>query len=529
MKKKSSWLPLIILSAAQFLMILDSTVMNVSISQLVIELQTEVTKIQAAITAYALVMAAFMMTGGKIGDIIGRKKTLAIGLVIYGLGSGITAISQNIWVLFFGWSLLEGFGAALILPALVALLAENYEGKARALAYGVIGAASGLAIAAGPLIGGFFTTYLSWRYVFAGEVIIALIIVFSLRAIHSSQIMKKIKLDYIGALLSAVGLGLTVFGILQTSEWGFITHRNSPITPLGFSLVPFLILGGLFVLYLLYLWESSREKHNKPVLFKVSLFKKLSLRGSFLSVQFQYLVTAGVFFVLPLYLQIVLDFDALQTGITILPISVALIITSIAGTRLGNRFAPRIVVQIGMTLLLIGTIIMLSSLNYYIKGTGFIISLLFTGAGLGLINSQLGNIIQSSVSESDRSEAGGLQYTFQNVGTSLGTAIAGTILMVGLLNSFLTSISNNPDIPQNVQQEINNSLQSGVPFITADAASDSLKQAGVNEDQTTVIVNDYQASQLESLRLSLGILAVTALIGLVFTRHLPKKPIIDSN
>jgi MFS family permease len=248
-------LPIAIFASAQFVMVLDSSVMNVSISQIVADLDTNIQGVQLAITAYTLVMAAFMLAGAKLGDILGKDRTFAIGLAIYGLGSLITAISPSLGVLLFGWSLVEGLGAALVVPAIVSLIAGTYEGKERALAFGIVGGVAGAAVAAGPLIGGWVTTELSWRYVFAGEVVIVIgILLLRGRLVRAPAIAQPPKLDVIGVLLSAVGLGLVVFGILKSSEWGLIEPRGAmtiggtEITPFGFSVVPFLILlGGGFL------------------------------------------------------------------------------------------------------------------------------------------------------------------------------------------------------------------------------------------------------------------------------------------
>jgi MFS family permease len=236
-------------------MVLDSSVMNVSISQIVADLDTTITGVQLAITAYTLVMATLMLAGAKLGDIIGRDRTFAIGLAVYGLGSLTTALSPNLTVLLIGWSLIEGIGAALVMPAIVSLIAATYSGKERAAAFGIVGGVAGAAIAAGPLIGGWVTTELSWRYVFAGEVVIVTaILLVRNRLVKSPALEHPPKLDLVGVLLSALGLGLIVFGVLKSSEWGLIEPRGAltiggeEITPFGFSVVPFLILAGLCVL-----------------------------------------------------------------------------------------------------------------------------------------------------------------------------------------------------------------------------------------------------------------------------------------
>ena len=223
------WFPLVILAAAQFVMVLDSSVMNVSISQIVADLDTTVTGVQAAITAYTLVMAAFMLVGAKLGDIWGRDRAFAIGLAVYGLGSLTTALSPNLYVLLFGWSLVEGLGAVLVIPAIAALVAANYEGKNRALGYGIIGGVAGAAIAVGPVIGGWVTTYASWRLVFVGEVVIVIaILLVRNRMQPAPRPDHPPRLDFGGAALSATGLGLIVFGILQSSKWGWLQPLDAP-------------------------------------------------------------------------------------------------------------------------------------------------------------------------------------------------------------------------------------------------------------------------------------------------------------
>src|SRR6476469_3044856 len=250
---RSKWTAILILASAQFVMVLDSSVMNVSISQIVADLDTTIAGVQLAITAYTLVMAAFMLVGAKLGDIWGRDRAFAIGLAVYATGSLTTALSPNLGVLLLGWSLIEGLGAVLVIPAIAALIAANYEGKDRALAYGIIG--------------GFVTTYFSWRYVFVGEVVIvAVILLFRRRMRPSPRPERPPRLDIVGAVLSASGLTVIVFAILQSSTWGLILPRGSlviagrTIEPLGFSVVPFLILGGLGILVAFASWECRLQR-----------------------------------------------------------------------------------------------------------------------------------------------------------------------------------------------------------------------------------------------------------------------------
>ena len=247
---------------------------------------------------------------------------------MYGLGSLITALSPNLTVLLIGWSGIEGLGAVLVIPAIAALTAANYEGKERAFAYGMIGGAAGAAIAAGPLIGGYVTTTWSWRYVFVGEVVVVIaVLIVHRRMKRAPKPEHAPKLDYGGAALSAVALGLIVFGILKSSTWGWIKPIDAPtingheITPLGFSLVPFLIVGGFVVLGCFLAWEERRERLGESTLLNRALLKIETLRAGLSSLCAQQLIVMGTFFVLPVYLQVVLGFDAFETGKRLFPMS----------------------------------------------------------------------------------------------------------------------------------------------------------------------------------------------------------------
>ena len=244
-KVSKGGLALVALATAQFLMVLDQSVMNVSISSLVHDFHTTVTTIQAVITLYCLVMAMLILTGAKIGDMIGRRRAFVIGLIIYACGSLLTALSQSVATLALGWSVLEGIGASLVFPALAALIAGNFEGTRRKAAYAVIGGVAGAGIAVGPIVGGWATTVLTWRVVFVGEVFIAAFILIMTRKVADApRPDPSPKLDIVGSVLSAAGLGVFVYGVLESSTWGWVKPKNSPITIFGFSLTLFVLAAG---------------------------------------------------------------------------------------------------------------------------------------------------------------------------------------------------------------------------------------------------------------------------------------------
>ena len=524
------WLPLIILASAQFIMVLDSSVMNVSISQIVSDLNTTVTGVQSAITMYTLVMAAFMLVGAKLGDILGRDRAFGLGLAVYGLGSLITSLSPDLTVLLIGWSGIEGLGAVLVIPAIAALTAANYEGKERAFAFSMIGGAAGAAIAAGPLIGGYVTTTWSWRYVFVGEVVVVIaVLIVHRRMKRAPKPEHPPRLDYGGAALSAVALGLIVFGILKSSTWGWIKPLAAPtidghkITPLGFSLVPFLIIVGFVVLGWFLAWEERRERIGRSTLLNRALLKIETLRAGLSSLAALQLIVMGTFFVLPVYLQVVLGFDAFETGKRLFPMSVSMLAAALIGPKVAVRFGPRAVVQVGLGAMAIAALVLVGTIDVKLNGTAFALSLVFFGIGAGLLMSQLGNVIMSSAPPKETNEAGGLQGTAQNLGASLGTALIGSVLLLGLLNGFNSRIQQNPAVPADVKTQISAATEDGIAIVTAEQAHQALLDAGLKPADADAVTADYSDAQLNALKTSMLTVAFLAVLSFWFTRRLPGR------
>jgi len=525
-------LPIAVLGAAQFVMVLDSSVMNVSISQIVADLNTTIQGVQGAITAYTLVMAAFMLVGAKLGDMYGRDRIFAIGLGVYGIGSLTTALSPNLYVLLFGWSLVEGLGAVMVIPAIAALIAANYEGKQRALAYGVIGGVAGAAIAAGPLIGGWVTTEFSWRWVFAGEtVVVVFILLFRRRMVPAPPAEHRPKLDLVGATLSALGLGLVVFAILKASTWGWIAPKNPPsiggqeLTPFGLSPVLFLIAIGIGFLMVFAWWEERREQRGEDTLLHRALLKIEPLKAGLSTLATMQLVLLGTFFVLPVYLQVVLGLDAFETGKRLFPMSISMLIAALAGPRMAARQSPKRVCQVGLVAMVVAALLLMGTIDVTLHGPGFAISLVLFGIGAGLLMSQLGNVIMTSAPPEESNEAGGLQGTAQNLGASLGTALIGAILLTTLTNSFVSRIEQNPALPARVQTTITESAAQGIDIVSVDQVHQGALDAGLPSRQADAIAEDYGNAQIDGLKVAMLWVAILAALGLWFTRRLPAKPL----
>jgi MFS family permease len=514
---------LLTLCAGQFLMMLDSSVMNVSIATVAKDVGTTVTGIQTAITLYTLVMASFMITGGKIGQIIGRKRGFMIGCVVYGCGSLTTALAPNLPVLLIGWSGLEGLGAALILPAIVALVASNFNREERPRAYGLVTAAAAIAVAVGPIVGGFFTTYLSWRYVFAGEVLIVIAILFLARRIESGEAERKVRLDLAGTGLSALGLALIVLGILRSGTWGLVKAKPDAPEWIGLSPVVWLILGGAAVLWLFAAWESRLAARGGEPLVDPAILRVPVLRGGLTSFFFQYFLQGGLFFAVPLFLSIALGLSAIETGVRLLPLSFTLILAAAGIPKAFPDVSPRRVVRLGFLAMFAGLAVMVAALD---AGAGPEIvtwPMLLAGLGIGSLASQLGSVTVSSVPDEQSGEVGGLQNTITNLGISVGTALTGAIVIAALSSSFLSGVEENPAVPAPVKAQASTELSGGIPFLSDEELETALEEARVPRRSTDAILEENETARLDGLRTALSVLALLALVGLFFTGRIPTR------
>ncbi|MBX9361389.1 MFS transporter [Streptomyces sp. WAC04114] len=513
---------LLTLAAGQFLMALDSSVMNVSIATVAEDVGTTVTGVQGAITAYTLVMAMFMIPGGKVGELIGRKRAFMIGCVIYGCGSLTTALSPNLTVLLIGWSFLEGIGAALILPAIVALVAGNFVTERRPAAYGLVAAAGAVAIAVGPLIGGVATTYFSWRWVFAGEVLVVLGILVLGRRIADAPVGEGARIDYVGAVLSALGLGLFVYGVLRSDEWGWFKPKPDAPSWLGVSLVVWLMLAGLVLVWLFFRWAARMAGRRREPLVDPALLQNKQLTGGLTMFFFQYLVQMGVFFVVPLYLSVALGLSALKTGARLLPLSLTLLAAAVLIPRYLPDVSPRRVVRLGVLALFAGAVVLMAALDVDAGAEIVTIPMLLIGLGMGALASQLGSVTVSAVPEAESAEVGGVQNSVTNLGASIGTALAGSILIAAMTTSFLSNVEQNPAIPAEVKSQATVELESGVPFLSDAELESALDEAGTSEEVAQAALDANEDARIDGLRAAVAILAFAALLAMFFTSRIPK-------
>jgi MFS family permease len=521
-RRSSASIVLAALAAGQFVMALDSSVMNVSIPVVAEDVGTDVTGIQTAITMYTLVMASLMITGGKVGAMIGRKRAFIIGCFVYAVGSLTTALSQSLPMLLFGWSLLEGLGAVLILPAIVALVASNFAREDRPRAYGLLSAAMAVAVAAGPLIGGVATTYFSWRWVFIGEVIAIVGILAFTKRIADTPAEEGVTLDVVGTVLSASGLGLIVYGLLRSGTWGFISPKAGAPEWFGLSPAFWLMLGGGVVLWAFSGWEQRMISQGREPLVDPALLEVVHLRAGLLAFFFQFLLLLGLFFLMSLYLTVALGLTAIATGVRLMPMSIMLLLAAVGIPKLLPNVSPRRVARVGFLSFAVGLVMLVALLDV---GTGPEIvtwPLMLAGFGAGALASQLGAVAVGAVSDERSGEVGGLQNTATNLGSSIATALAGAVLISALTAAILSGLENNTDVPESVIESGTVQLAAGVPFISDADLQEALEEAQVPEATADAIMEENTAARVVALQVSFGLLALFAVVALFCTSKLPE-------
>jgi EmrB/QacA subfamily drug resistance transporter len=441
------WAPLIAAALALFIVVVDSTMMNVAVPTIVKDLNTNVSTIQGIISLYSLVMASLMLVGGKLGGLKGVKRMFLIGVAIYGVGTLIAAISWNVTVLAIGWSLLEGVGAAFILPLAFALLVTNYGPKEQAIGFGILGGVQASAAAVGPILGGILTTYFTWRLGFAGEVLIAIAIFPFARYVKEKVTAEEgTTLDWTGAFLSIVGLFPLVLGLILAGRYGW-WHALRPfmvgdtqVTPFGLSPTPFMVGFGLVVLTIFIHWQMRREKQGQTPLVRMRILQNGTFLTGITSNIFQSMVITGMLFVIPLYLQSASGYSAFESGLAILPFSIATFVVSLGTASWGERMPAKRLIQAGVILMIVGVALFYTVVTVNITISQMIIPLGVFGIGMGLLMAHLVNLILSSVSPDDSPEASGVNNTADQLGNSLGTAIVGSLLMAFFLGNVVDGV-----------------------------------------------------------------------------------------
>jgi MFS family permease len=523
---------LLLLVLAQFIIVIDTTFMNVSISTLVRDLHTTVTGVQSAIALYALTMAALMIAGAKFGDIIGRKRAFIAGLCVYGVGTTITSLASSLPVFIVGWSVLEGAGAALMLPAMMSLIIDNFPaGPERTKAYAAFAATAGIAAAIGPVVGGLFTTYLSWRLAFASELLVVVFVLLQRRFVQEQPLQgPKPRFDWLGFGLSALGLITVVQGIILASTYGIVRARTDfavgghVLLPAGgVSPTIVFVAVGLVILGIFWLVEQRRSKKQLDTLLRVDLLKTRAVSAGSLTQLMQALVLTGAIFALSLYVQMELAYNAIESGLTLLPLSVGLVFAArIAGRRLARSHPPRSIIIVGFLSIVCSAFVMGLTARMATSGADFLIGLLLIGIGVGFVVSQNQNLIMSSVSTAYTNETSGVVNTFQNIGASLGTALSGAVVLAVFVSVATGLVASSSAFTPSQQSQVTQAITTKAQIVSNQQLETLTATLPAGQQQAVLQIN--AEARERALTLVYFALGTVGLLGIVFAWRLPKTP-----
>jgi EmrB/QacA subfamily drug resistance transporter len=502
----------ILLAMAMFVLVVDTSLMNVSISAVVRDLDTTASGVQSAIALEALVSAAFILMGSKIGDLIGRKRAYILGLLGYAVGALSMTLSQSLVPIIIFWAIIGGLGASLLLPAMQSLIHGNFEGAMQRKAYALVGAAAAIAAAVGPLVGGFITTYLSWRVAFFGEVVIIAIVLLGSRRVHDVPYTGSRGVDVVGAILSAVGMGGVVLGILLWQEGG--------------ESVGAVIAVGAVALGSLVWWLRRRKREGRPALLDIGLFSSKYFRLGISCQTLQQISLGGMMIALPIFLQMVLEYNALEAGLSLAPLSLSMFVVALlAGKKAGNR-SPSRIIRAGFLLLVVGIAVLIPIVPRAHSGWAMAVPLLIAGCGLGLLVSQLNNYTLSPIEEERVSEAAGVNSAGGSFGLSFGLAFAGAIMLASLSLVF-TNKANSSDVLTPAQQDrVADGLEQNAEVLT-NTDLEKLLAGQTPAVQQEILQINTDARPI-ALQIALAIPLLAGLLGLVqsfrMTRLADPKP-----
>ena len=499
---------MILLAAAMFVLVVDTSLMNVSISAVVHDLGTTVSGVQSAIALEALVSAAFILISSKVGDLIGRKRAYALGLVAYAIGALAMVLTQTLLPVILFWAVLGGLGASLLLPAMQSLIHGNFDGPDKVRAYAMVGAAAGIAAAIGPLLGGFITTYLSWRVGFALEVVIIAVVLLSMRLIKDAPYTGERGIDLVGAVFSVLAMGGIVLGILIWQEGGE-------------RVVAFIVVGVLSMAALAW-WLVRRKRAGQLPLIDPTLFESKNFQSGVVGQLLQQVTLGGTMIALPIFLQMVLEYNAMQAGLSIAPLSLSMFaVALVAGRRFADR-RPAAIIRLGYLLTTVGMASILPLVPRVDSGLWLFIPLVIAGSGLGLLVSQLNAYTLAPISGERISEAAGVNSAAGNFGLSFGLALAGSLMLATLSVTFTSMTQASTVIPPAEQAQVAQVLEEDAELMSNTALEAQL--AGQPQAIQDEIIRINTEARPIALQVALLVPVLAGVLGLLNSLRMMRLP-----
>jgi EmrB/QacA subfamily drug resistance transporter len=499
---------MVLLAMAMFVLVVDTSLMNVSISAVINDLNTTASRVQSAIALEALVSAAFILINSKVGDLIGRKRAYVMGLIAYAIGALAMTVAQSLTAIVIFWAIIGGLGASLLLPAMQSLIHGNFAGAAQKQAYALVGAAAAIAAAVGPLLGGFVTTYLSWRVGFGLEVVIIVVVLAQVRLIRDVAYTGSRKIDLVGAILSVVGMGGVVLGILVWQEGG--------------EFVVLLLAVGAVALGSLAAWLIRRKRKQQVTLLDPGLFEHPNFTAGISGQMLQQITLGGAMIALPLFLQMTLEYNAMQAGLSLAPLSLTMFAAAmVAGRKAGNR-RPAALIRVGFLLASLGIAGIIPLVPRVDSGWWLVIPLVVTGCGLGLLVSQLNNYTLAPVEDERISEAAGVNSAAGSFGLSFGLAMAGGILLATLSFSFTHLTEDSTVIPPDEKQQIAAALEDDAEVMSNSQLAAQITGQPPEVEAEVLAINAQARSR--SLQFALLVPLIAGGLGLVNSFRMMRLP-----
>ncbi|HEU4543021.1 MAG TPA: MFS transporter [Jiangellaceae bacterium] len=499
---------MVLLAMAMFVLVVDTSLMNVSISAVITDLDTTASGVQSAIALEALVSAAFILINSKVGDLIGRKRAYVIGLMAYAIGALAMTLSQSLTAIIIFWAIIGGLGASLLLPAMQSLIHGNFTGAAQKQAYALVGASAAIAAAVGPLLGGFVTTYLSWRVGFALEAVIIAVVLSRIGLVRDVPYTGSRRIDVVGATLSVVGMGGVVLGILVWQEGG--------------EFVGLLMAVGAVALAALAWWLIRRKREQQVTLLDPDLFGHPNFTAGISGQMLQQITLGGAMIALPLFFQMTLEYNAMLAGLSLAPLSLTMFIAAmVAGKKAGDR-RPAAIIRTGFLLTSAGIAIIIPLVPRVNSGWALVIPLVIAGFGLGLLVSQLNNYTLAPVEQERISEAAGVNSAAGSFGLSFGLAMAGGIMLAALSFSFTNMTEDSAVIPPAEQQQIITALENDAEVMSNTQLEERITGQPPDVEAEVVAINN-DARDL-SLQLALAVPLLAGLVGLANSLRMMRLP-----
>ncbi|MCU7730577.1 MFS transporter [Actinoplanes sp. KI2] len=498
----------ILLAMAMFVLVVDTSLMNVSIAAVVRDLDTTTSGVQSAIALEALVSAAFILIGGKVGDLIGRKRAYILGLLGYAVGALAMTLAQSLTAVIIFWALIGGIGASLLLPSMQSLIHGNFQGPAQRRVYALVGAAAAIAAAVGPLLGGFITTYLSWRVGFALEVVIIAGVLSGIGLVRNVPYTGPREIDIVGSILSVIGMGGIVLGILVWQEGG--------------ESVAALILLGVAALAGLAYWLVRRARAGKPHLLDPDLFKSAMFRVGISQQLLQQIALGGLMIALPIYLQMVLEYSAMEAGLSLAPLSLSMFAVALYAGKKGGKRRPATIVTVGFLLVAIGVGILIPIVPRAGFGWALLVPLAIAGSGLGMLVSQLNDYTLAPISEERVSEAAAVNSAGGSFGLSFGLAFAGAIMLATLSLSFTSKAEASDVLTPAQQTQVAQTLETNAEVMTNTHLNELL--ASETPEVRAEVVRINTEARPVSLQVALFIPLLAALLGLLNSVRMRRLP-----